>query len=90
MNMNILHISQFPMKMIRPLCFLKEAEIKRYSELRQYRQVPKLCPFEKESSRAEIKQIISRLTEMNPEAIDSMWSAMENIKAGYLPLKVES
>ena len=84
----LLRMDKFEMKMIRPLCLINEAEIKRYSELRGYKQVPKLCPFEKESSRADVKQLIRKLKDMNPDAVDSMWSAMENIKNDYLPKKI--
>ena len=86
----MLKMEKFDMKIIRPLCLLREAEIKRYAELSRYKQMPKLCPFEKESSRADIKRLVEELKKLNPEFLDSAWGAMENIKADYLPNIVES
>lgn len=83
-----LKMDKFDMTIIRPLCLLKEDEVQEYAILREYRKVPKLCPFEKESSRAKIKQLVKEIETLNPKAKDSIWSAMENIKIGYLPQKV--
>ena len=84
----MLQMDKFPMKIIRPLCLLREEDIRRYAELREYRKMPKLCPFEKESSRSDIKQLVRQLEQLNPEFLDSAWGAMENIKTGYLPQKI--
>lgn len=82
-----LRMDKFSMCLIRPLCLIKEIDLKRYSEMREYKRMPKLCPFEKESSRAEVKLLVRELERFNPNALDSIWSAMENIKTGYLPVK---
>lgn len=82
-----LKMDKFPMTLIRPLCLIKEENLKLYSEMREYKQMPKLCPFEKESSRAEVKRLVKDLERFNPNVLDSIWSAMENIKTDYLPKK---
>jgi hypothetical protein len=48
----------------------------------------KLCPLEKVSSRAEVKQLLSELEALNPNIRDSIMGAMENIKSDYLPKKI--
>ncbi len=83
-----LQMEKFPMLMIRPLCLIHEEDIQRYAELSEYHKQVKSCPFEKDSSRSEMKQILARLKEMNPHAVDSIWGAMENIKTEYLPNKI--
>lgn len=84
----LLQMEKMPLQMIRPLCLIEEKEIQRYAELSQYEKQTKLCPLEKVSSRAEIKDLLKQLETLNPNVRDSIWGAMENIKAEYLPKKV--
>lgn len=84
----LLQMEKMPLQMIRPLCLIEEKEIQRYAELSQYEKQTKLCPLEKVSSRAEIKELLKQLETLNPNVRDSIWGAMENIKAEYLPKKV--
>lgn len=80
-----LQMDKMPLQLVRPLCLIEEADLKRYAELSGYVKQKKLCPFEKESSRADIKRIIAMLRDINPGVLDSIWGAMTNIKAEYLP-----
>lgn len=80
-----LQMDKMPIQMIRPLCLIDEQDLKRYAQLCQYQPQTKLCPFEHESSRAGMKQIVAQLRQMNPNALDSIWGAMTNIKTEYLP-----
>jgi tRNA(Ile)-lysidine synthase TilS/MesJ len=81
----MLQMEKMPIQMIRPLCLIEEKDILRYAELSQYVKQQKLCPLEKVSSRAEVKQLLKQLEMMNPNVRDSIYGAMENIKADYLP-----
>ena len=85
----LLQMNKFDMQVIRPLCLIDEAKLQRYAQLCEYRKVPKLCPFEKESSRADIKQLIAQLEQLNPNIRDSVWKAMQNIKTDYLPVLID-
>ncbi len=82
-----LQMEKFPILMIRPLCLIHEEDIQHYATLAHYQKQDKRCPFEQESARADIKQLIQTLKQLNPNAIDSIWGAMENIKSDYLPHK---
>ena len=86
----LLQMEKMPIQMIRPLCLIEEKDIERYALLSSYEKQVKLCPLEKVSSRAEVKQLIKQLEALNPNVRDSIWAAMENIKADYLPQKVKS
>lgn len=85
----LLQMEKMPLQMIRPLCLIEEKEIERYALLSNYEKQVKLCPLEKVSSRAEVKQLLKQLEALNPNVRDSIWGAMENIKADYLPKKVK-
>ena len=82
-----LTMTKFPITMIRPLCLMEEKEIAAYAAMQGYHKQAKLCPFEKESSRSGIKELVSQLETFNPNVRDSIWGAMSNIKEEYLPLK---
>lgn len=84
----LLQMEKMPIQMIRPLCLIEEEEIARYAALSQYETQVKVCPLEKVSNRANVKQLVEQLEALNPQVRDSIWGAMENIKADYLPKKV--
>lgn len=84
----LLQMEKMPIQMIRPLCLIEEKDIQYYAELSGYEKQVKLCPLEKVSSRADVKELIKHLEALNPNVRDSVWGAMENIKDGYLPRKI--
>ncbi len=71
-----LQMEKFPMQMIRPLCLIYEADLQHYAELAGYRKQQKLCPFEKDSSRADVQKLLQTLKQLNPNVVDSMWGAL--------------
>ena len=56
--------------------------------VRGYRKQIKNCPYEKDSHRSEMKDVLKRLEAMNPEARFSLWSSMNNVQADLLPVEV--
>lgn len=84
----LLRMDKMPIEMIRPLCLIEEKDIQHYAELSGYEKQVKLCPLEKVSNRAEVKQLLTQLEALTPNVRDSIWGAMENIKAEYLPKRV--
>ena len=81
----LLQMEKMPIQMIRPLCLIEEKDIAEYAERSGYEKQVKLCPLEKVSSRADMKELIKQLEKLNPNVRDSIIGAMENIKAKYLP-----
>ena len=84
----LLQMEKMPIEMIRPFCLIEEKDVERYAELSDYQKQEKLCPLEKVSSRAEVKELLKQLEKFNPNVRDSIYAAMENIKLDYLPKKV--
>lgn len=85
-----LRMNKFDMEIIRPLCLVEEKELLRIAAWKGYRKQIKNCPYESESSRSEVVEILKRLEEINPEARYSLWNSMSNIQADYLPQKVQN
>ena len=83
----ILQMDKMPLQLIRPLCLIDEADIITYAAMRNYQKQIKLCPFEHVSSREKVKHLLTQIKALNPEAIDSLFGAMTNIKTEYLPKK---
>lgn len=84
-----LKMDKFDMTIIRPMSLICEVEMKEMERIRDYKKQIKNCPHEKDSSRRDAKSLITELEKWNPDVRKSIWGAMENIKADYLPKKVD-
>lgn len=84
----LLRMDKFDMEIIRPLCLVEEKELMALARAMEYRKQLKNCPYETASSRSEMKELLARLTAINPEARYSLWGSMTNIQTDYLPKKL--
>jgi tRNA(Ile)-lysidine synthase TilS/MesJ len=71
-----LKMRKMPLSIIRPLCMMEEKDIKAYAELQGYQKQQKLCPYETDSHRSDIKRLYEEIERMNPEARYSIWNAL--------------
>ena len=71
-----LKMRKMPLTIIRPLCLIEESDIKAYAEMRGYQKQTKLCPYETDSHRTEIKDLYNTIEQINPEARFSIWRAL--------------
>lgn len=72
----LLKMRKMPISIIRPLCAMCEADIKRYAELSHYEKQTKLCPYETDSQRTGVKELFSTAEGLNPQARQSIWNAL--------------
>ncbi len=86
----LLQMEKMPLQIIRPLALIEEADLVRYAALRGYEKQKQLCPFEHASSRAKVKELLAQIKALNPEALDSLYNAMTNIKPDYLPKTIHN
>lgn len=82
-------MSKFDMTIIRPMCLIHEADLEKLASVKQLRKQIKNCPYEKDSNRSDMKEILRRLEELNPEARYSLWGSMTNVQEELLPDKIE-
>ena len=73
-----LKMRKMPLTIIRPLCLIEEKDIKTYAELQGYQKQQKLCPYETDSNRSDIKRLYEMMEQINPEARYSIWRALES------------
>ena len=72
----LLRMRKMPLSIIRPLCMIEEKDIKTYAELLGYQKQKKLCPYETDSHRSDIKRLYDAIEQINPEARYSIWRAL--------------
>ena len=83
-----LQMNKFDMQIIRPLCLIEEKDIIELSTLRAYKKQIKNCPFETESNRKVMEEVLKYLASLSPDAKYSLWSSMSNINVDLLPKSV--
>ena len=71
-----LKMRKMSLTIIRPLCMIEETDIKAYAEMQGYQKQTKLCPYETDSHRADIKRLFNEMEQINPEARFSIWRAL--------------
>ena len=81
----LLPLEHYPLSIIRPLCLVHESLIKNVAETLGFQKQKTLCPYETDSKRAPMNQLLHELEQLNPEARYNLWHAMENIKTDLLP-----
>lgn len=71
--------------MIRPLSTCHNSELRRYAQARAFPNEMQKCDFENNTLRADIKQLIHTMTEINRDARDNLYRSTQNIFFEYLP-----
>ena len=85
----VMGMKKFPLRVIRPLCLVNEEDIESLSQLAEYPRQVKRCPYERDSNREQMKQLLKHLESLNPEARYNLWGSMSNIQHELLPPHVE-
>jgi tRNA 2-thiocytidine biosynthesis protein TtcA len=69
---------------IRPLVYLREELVKKYSKERRFPVLKNDCPTSKVSKRIYIKKLLDKLEKDNKEIRDNIYKAMSHVKPDYL------
>jgi tRNA 2-thiocytidine biosynthesis protein TtcA len=69
---------------IRPLAYLREELVKKYSRERDFPLVKNLCPSSGTSRRIYVKNLLSVLEKENKNIRDNIFKAMSHVKPDYL------
>ncbi len=73
----LLRMKKMPLAIIRPLCLCHEADIQALAEEHQYQPQRKLCPYDNNTHRTNIRTIYNQMEQLNPELRYSLWHALE-------------
>lgn len=69
-------MDKMALSLIRPLCLMREDDIRAYAEMAEYEKQIKLCPYESSSQRHTMNKIFKDIEAINPEARYSIWKAI--------------
>ncbi|MEN6421501.1 MAG: ATP-binding protein [Smithella sp.] len=69
---------------IRPLAYLKEELVKKYSKERRFPVLKNDCPTSRTSKRIYVKNLLNELERDNKEIRDNIYKAMSHVKPDYL------
>ncbi len=72
-----LRMRKMPLTIIRPLALCQEADIRQYASEHHYEKQLKQCPYEHETNRTAIVDLFRQMQQLNPEARQSIWNALE-------------
>ena len=72
---------------IRPLAYLREELVKKYSKERQFPVVKNACPSSENSKRIFVKKLLNQLEVDNPDIRHNIYTAMSHVKPDYLMSK---
>ncbi|HNY50562.1 MAG TPA: ATP-binding protein [Smithella sp.] len=75
---------------IRPLVYLREELVKKYSKERQFPVLKNDCPTSQTSKRIYIKKLLRELEKDNKEIRDNIYKAMSHVKPDYLVSQVKN
>ena len=72
-----IRMRKFPVTIIRPLCRVDEADLRRWAEIHGYQPLVKTCPHDGEGNRRSIESVVDAMQRLCPEARNSLWHALE-------------
>lgn len=82
-------MKKFDMTIIRPMCLVHEADLIELAAVRGFKKQVKNCPYETQSNRSDMKQVLKSLEALNSEARYSLWGSMTNVQEELLPPKID-
>lgn len=83
----VMKMDKFPITVIRPLCLVNEKDVELYAKETGFPPQIKNCPYENDSNRQAMKELLQHLENLNPEARYNLWGSMSNIQPALLPPK---
>ena len=81
-------MERFPIAIIRPLCIVNENNVEAYAIESSFPAQIKNCPFENDSNRKAMKDLLAHLESLNPDARYNLWGSMSNIQPDLLPPRI--
>lgn len=85
----VMEMNKFPITVIRPLCLVNESDVEIFAQGEEFPPQKKNCPFENDSNRKTMKELLLQLEKINPEARYNLWGSMSNIQPSLLPPKLD-
>ncbi len=82
-----LELDDYDIVFVRPLCKVREAEVKRYAVRMEISSVAQDCPHAVDGRRAKVKDIVSQLARDDERIRDNLAASLGRVRTGYLTEK---
>lgn len=69
----LLQMNKFDMQIIRPMCLIEEKDLIDLATLRNYKKQVKNCPYESQTNRKVMGEVLKQLETISPQAKYSLW-----------------
>jgi len=73
------------MQIIRPLALVTAEETERYAGICNFSHEIKKCPFDNETKRKSMRNLLENLEKLYPKAKSNIYNSLSNIQEEYLP-----
>ncbi len=73
----LLKMKKFPITLIRPLCRVREDDLRQWAKARAYEPLLKVCPYDRASNRTNIERVFAAMENLSKEARYSLWHALQ-------------
>lgn len=85
----LLTMNKFEMQLIRPLSLVEEKDLIEFAQLRNFKKQKENCPYEQDSNRTSVQEVLDQMLKLNPHAKSSLLRSMMNVQPDYLPQPVD-
>ena len=72
-------MNHYNLTIIRPLCIVREDDIREYAHIQMWKEQTRKCPFEDDTQRKHVGDILRRLLNLNPEVRYNLWHSAEKV-----------
>lgn len=70
-----LKLKHYNTSIIRPLCLVREADIKEYAKLAEWKKQTVACPYENKTQRDRMNAVLHKMLELNEEVRYNLWKS---------------
>ena len=84
--MPVMKYDNYPQRVIRPLCYVKEREILEFADAMGFYAQATSCPFGQSSKRLDARKALELLASKGEYVKDKLFESMQNINLDYLPV----
>ncbi len=72
-------MEHYPISIIRPLCLVREEDIRKYATLAEWKQQTRSCPYEDLTMRHGMEETLQQMLRLNPEVRHNLWKSVNKL-----------
>ena len=72
-------MEHYDLSIIRPLCLLKEDDIREYALSQMWKEQTRRCPYEENTQRKHVGEVLRQMLMLSPEVRYNLWHSAEKV-----------